>query len=969
MSEGKAVGKRVMEWDLNYWKWDGDLFTATPLDPLPSDCSKSKQFLPVGSEISLVNSALCDENVKRELEKRRRVVVDGDDDLNYEDGSLSLEIGGKVYPVDEGKINNVKKSKTCGGSSNGVVCQVEGCRADLSLARDYHRRHKVCDVHSKATSALVGAVMQRFCQQCSRFHPLQEFDEVRRSCRKRLAGHNKRRRKTHPENAITGSPQNDEQGSNYLLASLLRILSNIHLNNSDQSKVHDLLSHLMKNLANSTGPGNEENLTGAGSQSLLFAGASTETRTKELVSDEHHAAASTSEMREKNELMDGVRNINLQNPSAPLLNIGVGITGAAPYTEEGRTELNYIDLNNACDDHQDCMENLKSDTLSTRGKVSSTTSIQLCRDPQKSNTYQKSENSTSMSLQSPYSSSGEAQSRTERIVFKLFGKDPKDFPHVLRNQILDWLSRSPTEIESYIRPGCIVLTIYLRMDKSIWEELSSDMTSHLRRLLNSSTHSFWKTGWIYTRVQQSVAFIYDGQVVLETSLSHASHRSYRILSIRPIAVPPSETVQFSVRGLNFSQSRTRLLCAIEGKYLLQENYNESVGAASLIEHNLIQSLSFRCTIPNISGRGFIEVEDHSLSNTFFPFIVAENDVCLEIRSLESLIEVEGNIEFQDDKSLDAKTQALNFINEMGWLLHKNQAKLGLEHSPHTDIHFDLFPFERFKWLVYFSLDREWCAVVSKLLSILFNETVDAGQHSSVELALLEIGLLHRAVQQKSRPMVEFLLRFQQNGVVKDSGTKQKQYKGEDYYLFRPDATGPGGLTPLHIAASCDGSLDVLDALVDDPGMVSIKAWNTVRDSTGRTPDDYASLHGYYLYVNLVKEKIEQKYGDGHVVLDISAGLEDNSEQKLSRDHLLVKTASFHIQKGAEHPYLRHCKQCEQKMPCGSTRRTSLIMYKPAMLSMVAIAAICVCVALLFKSSPEVYDFRQFRWENLKYGPM
>lgn len=38
-------------------------------------------------------------------------------------------------------------------------------------------------------------------------------------------------------------------------------------------------------------------------------------------------------------------------------------------------------------------------------------------------------------------------------------------------QILDWLSHSPTDIESYIRPGCIVLTIYLRLPESTWEEV------------------------------------------------------------------------------------------------------------------------------------------------------------------------------------------------------------------------------------------------------------------------------------------------------------------------------------------------------------------------------------------------------------------------------------------------------------------------------------------------------------------
>jgi len=65
---------------------------------------------------------------------------------------------------------------------------------------------------------------QFFC----RFHVLQEFDEGKRSCRRRLAGHNKRRRKTNPDAVGNGSSMNDDQTSGYLLISLLRILSNMH---------------------------------------------------------------------------------------------------------------------------------------------------------------------------------------------------------------------------------------------------------------------------------------------------------------------------------------------------------------------------------------------------------------------------------------------------------------------------------------------------------------------------------------------------------------------------------------------------------------------------------------------------------------------------------------------------------------------------------------------------------------------
>jgi len=38
-----------------------------------------------------------------------------------------------------------------------------------------------------------------------RFHDLGEFDESKRSCRRRLAGHNERRRKSNPEGGSEGS--------------------------------------------------------------------------------------------------------------------------------------------------------------------------------------------------------------------------------------------------------------------------------------------------------------------------------------------------------------------------------------------------------------------------------------------------------------------------------------------------------------------------------------------------------------------------------------------------------------------------------------------------------------------------------------------------------------------------------------------------------------------------------------------
>ncbi|KAF8090905.1 hypothetical protein N665_0462s0040 [Sinapis alba] len=101
-----------------------------------------------------------------------------------------------------------KKSKPCGQSSMQVPrCQVDGCELDLSSAKDYHRKHRVCENHSKCPKVTVGGLERRFCQQCSRLHAVSEFDEKKRSCRKRLSHHNARRRK--PQGVFPLNPERD----------------------------------------------------------------------------------------------------------------------------------------------------------------------------------------------------------------------------------------------------------------------------------------------------------------------------------------------------------------------------------------------------------------------------------------------------------------------------------------------------------------------------------------------------------------------------------------------------------------------------------------------------------------------------------------------------------------------------------------------------------------------------------------
>ena len=63
-------------------------------------------------------------------------------------------------------------SKRARATNNGtlpVSCLVDECNSDLSTCRDYHRRHKVCELHSKTAQVMINGQKQRFCQQCSRY--------------------------------------------------------------------------------------------------------------------------------------------------------------------------------------------------------------------------------------------------------------------------------------------------------------------------------------------------------------------------------------------------------------------------------------------------------------------------------------------------------------------------------------------------------------------------------------------------------------------------------------------------------------------------------------------------------------------------------------------------------------------------------------------------------------------------------
>ncbi|KAG2619336.1 hypothetical protein PVAP13_3NG140945 [Panicum virgatum] len=98
-----------------------------------------------------------------------------------------------------GKAGAAGGSGAAGGTVRAVAmemkCQVPGCEADIRELKGYHRRHRVCLRCAHASAVMLDGVHKRYCQQCGKFHVLLDFDEDKRSCRRKLERHNKRRRR------------------------------------------------------------------------------------------------------------------------------------------------------------------------------------------------------------------------------------------------------------------------------------------------------------------------------------------------------------------------------------------------------------------------------------------------------------------------------------------------------------------------------------------------------------------------------------------------------------------------------------------------------------------------------------------------------------------------------------------------------------------------------------------------------
>ncbi|KAL9666446.1 hypothetical protein QQ045_000778 [Rhodiola kirilowii] len=1022
----------VQSWNSKAWNWDWTRFVAQPVDE-----SAMNLDTPVQSVTSLKNRS-----------NGNQVGVE-------DDGSLSLKLGsgsgGSSYSdepasrpskrVAGSPVGNGAKFLAGSGNANHPTCQVDSCMVDLSNAKDYHRRHKVCESHSKAAQALVGKQMQRFCQQCSRFHVLSEFDEGKRSCRRRLAGHNRRRRKTQPDEVTpqllsTGSQENAlKTGLN--LVGLLAALTSAQGNKDNvngapvvvpnQEQLIQLISKISSfpppsrattklpvsdNLNKTAGEASPEHLTGSSANSssqstLNLLGvpphASVSVPDRFTVPSQRSSQSSDSEKTKsantyhpnpfnarKQTTLDlafigGERSSNIcHSPSEdsnsqvhdtqvklplPLFFSSPEDNNSPPkmansskyfssdssnHNEDGSpssspgVQLFPVKSSKQTVNHQKIPHGINAKAQAGKTPCG-TMSFDLFGGSNKGvevDLFQRSTNHPATaspgSDDSPSSSTSGAQDLTRIIKFKLFGKGPDRLPVSLRSEILAWLSNAPSQTESYIRPGCVVLSVYVSMPSASWEQLDQNLLEHVSWLIQRTHIDIWKDGRFLVQTGKQLASHNKGK--LRLCKSWITPKAPDLISVSPLAIVVGHETRVRLTGRNLYHG-TKIHCTFMGGYITKEASDTTI-QDTFFDGTRLCSCEIHIAAPSGTGRYFIEVENGFKGNSF-PVIIADSNICRELRRLE--FELEADLKLSDAMSeekesdvLRPREEILHFLNELGWLFQTKKD------SP-NDLEYSIY---RFKFLLTFSVEKDFSFLVKRLLDILVEEKMGSDGIPVDVSEMVSAGqLLHRAVKRRCRRMVDMLINYS----IVSSDPKQSKI-----YVFLPNISGPGGLTPLHIAACTSGSEDVVDALTNDPLELGLSCWKSQLDESGQSPCAYATLRNNLSYNRLVAQKLADRRNS-----QISLSVDENEtvEQAfVSSGH----TASHQFKQQA-----MSCSQCAVAAAARCSRRrvpgSHGMVARPFILSMLAIAAVCVCVCLYFRGHPYTGMDSPFTWEKLDYG--
>ncbi|KQK06300.1 squamosa promoter-binding-like protein 9 [Brachypodium distachyon] len=486
-----------------------------------------------------------------------------------------------------------------GGGGSGVAgrggavemkCQVPGCEADIRELKGYHKRHRVCLRCAHATAVMLDGVQQRYCQQCGKFHVLLDFDEDKRSCRRKLERHNKRRRRK-PDSKGAFEKEVDEQ----------------------------------------------LDLSADGSGGCELREENTDGTTCEMV-----------ETVLSNKVLDR------------------------------ETPVGSEDVLSAPTCTQPSLQNEQSKSV-----VTFAASVEGCLGTEQENA--NITNSSMHDTKSVYSSS----CPTGRISFKLYDWNPAEFPRRLRNQIFEWLSSMPVELEGYIRPGCTILTVFIAMPQHMWDQLSEDAANLVRDLVNAPSSLLLGKGAFFVHVNNMIfQVLKDGATLMSTRLEV---QAPRIHYVHPTWFEAGKPVELLLCGSSLDHPKFRSLLSFDGEYLKHDccrlTSHETIAcvknAAALDSQHEIFRINITQTKADTHGPGFVEVENMIGLSNFVPVLFGSKQLCSELERIQDALcgsnekyksvfgEVPGATSDLCGRLELKQTAMSGFLIEIGWLIRKS----------------------------------------------------------------------------------------------------------------------------------------------------------------------------------------------------------------------------------------------------------------------------------------------------------
>ncbi|WIA40659.1 hypothetical protein OEZ86_004365 [Tetradesmus obliquus] len=631
------------------------------------------------------------------------------------------------------------------GGEQKLVCQVPGCGRDLAGLKEYHQRYRICDVHIKLPQVMKDGRLQRFCQQCGRFHDLAAFDGNRKSCREQLQKHNARRRRR------AALEQNMS-----LADSLLSAVD-------DKSDVGKLLQGLLSN------PFQLQAL-------------------RVLLGVQTHPA--------------------LPQPAGqPAEHVPqLAAAGAVP---------------------------------ADAAAAANAPTYEIARDI--------------MDGSGAFAPAFESEHRVLRLSAKLFNVTPAELPPDVRGALTGWLGAAPAAMEGYMRPGCVLLNLHITLDSRAYEEaLATGMHRLLGHLLSEASHAFWRSSAYLLQLLDTVAVVSRGSLVsLEVMgpQTLAAHKLPHNVSVSPLAVVAGEAASLTLTGSHISAADASLVVKGGGRLLhlagVGATHSSSRGccgskpagnaaaegcAAAGCGHGQQQgeeAVGCSLAVPGgVPGQVlWVEVARGAFLSQPRPvLVVADPLLAQEVCALQAL---EGSV--LSSSQVDA------LLLDLGLVLRHISSSSGASTAPAAAGIGHAAIAEKARRLIAFACDQGWVAVASAVLPLASacgtcaHDIVAAIHDSTAQDGL---SLLHRAVRSGSPRLVAGLLAW-----------------GHDHaYTWRVASGGPGGVSPLHLAALLEGDSSVALMLLDAAaaeGEGGGSAFTDAAAADGVTPFQLAFQMGHY----------------------------------------------------------------------------------------------------------------------------